>query len=512
MPKIKTLTVHNFRGIRNSTLDLDGCSVLILGENGTGKSSFVDALEFYFSGTVSHLEGAQGISTSRHAPHIHSDTGQTDVTMTFGNPEISLARTLRSFSEVDEDLREFHAVGEKARFILRRKNLLDFILAQPGPRYEQLAAIIGVSDLDKLERTLKQVRDDLDSNVCMLRNQVQAEEYKLDELIGLTDHSDDGILTALNSKLVELKQPILQTLVDIESRKLTTVSTSRSPEDTQKAVNIQNSLTQAQKISDKIYFLGDHEALWQEIDSLRADAAQVRELLFQEALIASRKILEEYSDLDYCPICMQQIDRQMVLKSLEKRVREAHVIEEKSSLIKDLRNDLTTAIQNRLADIESLSEKLLTLNNSWDALNLESYISLLEDIAKALTADPVEISLPTFLEVIDDPAIANSEKALQELATSLTKEKTRLEPTEQDQLIVDVIDLLTRVMDSRDSLLALRPKLAAKVATHHEMNTIYDCFISTKRIEIKRSMRTWKGISNDTSSVYTKMKVIRKLN
>ena len=83
MPKIKTLTVHNFRGIRESNIDLDGCSVLILGENGTGKSSFVDALEFYFSGTVSHLEGAQGISTPRHAPHIHSGQGQTKVVIGF---------------------------------------------------------------------------------------------------------------------------------------------------------------------------------------------------------------------------------------------------------------------------------------------------------------------------------------------------------------------------------------------------------------------------------------------
>ena len=83
MSKIKRLTANNFRGVIQESLDLDGCSVVILGENGTGKSSFIDALEFYFTGKVSHLEGTQGVSTARHAPHILVGEGETSVTIEF---------------------------------------------------------------------------------------------------------------------------------------------------------------------------------------------------------------------------------------------------------------------------------------------------------------------------------------------------------------------------------------------------------------------------------------------
>ena len=43
--KIKNINVHAFRGIRDLELELEGKSLLIQGENGTGKSSIVEAIE-----------------------------------------------------------------------------------------------------------------------------------------------------------------------------------------------------------------------------------------------------------------------------------------------------------------------------------------------------------------------------------------------------------------------------------------------------------------------------------
>ena len=62
MPRIRRLEIRGFRGIRQQVpLLLEGKSVLLFGENGTGKSSFVDALEKLFTGRVSTLDGrAQG--------------------------------------------------------------------------------------------------------------------------------------------------------------------------------------------------------------------------------------------------------------------------------------------------------------------------------------------------------------------------------------------------------------------------------------------------------------------
>ncbi len=181
---------------------------LILGENGTGKSSFIDAIEFYFTGKVSHLEGAQGVSTARHAPHILVGEGETSVTIEFTKNNLIVTRALDGEIEIPDELKSLHAQGSSATFILRRKNLLDFILAQPAPRYEQLAAIIGIDELDKTERSLMQTRDEIENDVNDLSAAVEAEKAKLTDLIGEIDFTDKNILAALNKKLQDIQTAI----------------------------------------------------------------------------------------------------------------------------------------------------------------------------------------------------------------------------------------------------------------------------------------------------------------
>ena len=49
--KIKNIEINAFRGIPDILkLNLQGNSLLLYGENGTGKSSIVDAIEFFFTG------------------------------------------------------------------------------------------------------------------------------------------------------------------------------------------------------------------------------------------------------------------------------------------------------------------------------------------------------------------------------------------------------------------------------------------------------------------------------
>lgn len=87
MVKIDRIEVEGFRGItRACTLPLNGKSLLLFGENGTGKSSFVDALERLFTGKVSTLEGRMGVSTERHGPNIR-------IPATAENDAVSLVTT-----------------------------------------------------------------------------------------------------------------------------------------------------------------------------------------------------------------------------------------------------------------------------------------------------------------------------------------------------------------------------------------------------------------------------------
>ena len=72
MIHVQALRVHEFRGIRDLTLELNSKNFAICGPNGTGKSGIVDALEFVLSGNISRLTGrGRGeLSIKAHGPHI----------------------------------------------------------------------------------------------------------------------------------------------------------------------------------------------------------------------------------------------------------------------------------------------------------------------------------------------------------------------------------------------------------------------------------------------------------
>ena len=127
------------------------------------------------------------------------------VEVEFERPAGAVSRTFRGFSSIPPALQQYVELGRNSKFILRRKQLLDFILAQPAPRYQQLAAIIGIGDLDKVERTLMRARDDLLSEKETLERQIQEEEAKLNDLLGAKVVTDRQILAAVNRKLAELE-------------------------------------------------------------------------------------------------------------------------------------------------------------------------------------------------------------------------------------------------------------------------------------------------------------------
>jgi len=92
--RINKIHIHAFRGIPDYELGLEGKNLLIKGDNGTGKSSFIDAFEFFFTGTLRALEGTQGLSLKRHAVNVKFDPSDLSVALTLSPGQVTLKRTL----------------------------------------------------------------------------------------------------------------------------------------------------------------------------------------------------------------------------------------------------------------------------------------------------------------------------------------------------------------------------------------------------------------------------------
>jgi len=208
--KIKIIDIKAFRGIPELNIDLDGKNLLVRGDNGTGKSSLVDAIEFFFRSKVAHLEKFQGLSLQKHATHIKHKSDQVNVQITFNPGNIKLSRTYSDKPTYPTALSSYFAEAESSTFILRRSQILEFIDNQPAERFRTIQNIIGIEKLDDYELTLKRVRDDLDTAIKSTAYLIETTYTELGTILQFKITNTEDILVALNKYWSEpLKLDIL---------------------------------------------------------------------------------------------------------------------------------------------------------------------------------------------------------------------------------------------------------------------------------------------------------------
>lgn len=236
--KIKKLKVKAFRGIRETTLDFDGKSLILYGENGFGKSSFANAFEFLIEGRITSLEGAKSTSTKKHAPHIDFDATDTSVSLITQNPDDTITRT---FGNIVGDESSFWQTAQNSNFILRRQQLLDFIIANPSGRYEQIAQIIGVSELDTTERNLKRKYESLKEEYRTLKKKKENVEQKILQQLEIDELDESLMLSSINRKLSSYHIE-LSTLDGLDEAKVSIIGEASSADKVQNAYELQKTI------------------------------------------------------------------------------------------------------------------------------------------------------------------------------------------------------------------------------------------------------------------------------
>src|ERR1051326_2368232 len=171
MIRAKSLTIQEFRGIRNLTLDLGGANFAVCGPNGTGKSGIVDALEFALTGNISRLAGSGtgGLSVKEHGPHVDSRNkpDKACVTLTVHIPSLkkdaTILRKVRdhkkpTITPLDADIQTvFATVALHPEFALSRREIIKYVLAEPGKRAREVQELLRLDEVDALRATLQRI-------------------------------------------------------------------------------------------------------------------------------------------------------------------------------------------------------------------------------------------------------------------------------------------------------------------------------------------------------------------
>lgn len=176
MIHIDKIRIEQFRGIRDLTLDLKMQNFAACGPNGTGKSGIVDAIEFALTGNISRLAGAGtgGLSVKAHGPHVDSrDKPEAasvtlDVTIpALANKKAQIRRTVKAAAApkivpADKDvLAAFADVAMHPEFVLSRRELIRYVLSEPGKRSQEVQTLLRLDDIEKMRAVLQKI-----ANAC----------------------------------------------------------------------------------------------------------------------------------------------------------------------------------------------------------------------------------------------------------------------------------------------------------------------------------------------------------
>lgn len=174
MVRLDKLRIKGFRGFRDLyTFDLGHNSVLLFGQNGTGKSSLLNAVEFTLFGDIEHFRGEEFSLTRDEIVNSFSPRKEAIVELfltLFDGKQCSIKRIKRlgekttslvlrmnemEFDGKDaqdkiDEIMKLSLIDFHSSVYLRQGLLRDIVIGAPRQRAEAIDSLIGIRDIDEI--------------------------------------------------------------------------------------------------------------------------------------------------------------------------------------------------------------------------------------------------------------------------------------------------------------------------------------------------------------------------
>jgi len=495
--KINDIHIHAFRGIPDYTLPLEGKNLLLKGDNGTGKSSFIDAFEFFFTGTIKHLEGTQGLSLKRHAANIKFEPSELCVALTMNPGQITLKRTLTDEPLPSQAMMSYFNNANKGTFILRRAQMLEFIEAKPRDRFSALSNIMGLAHLDEIELNLMKIRDAAKAELNSSNQQKNELYCELSKALNFKVTGLDDALTTLNDLLKSKCLPKLDSLNDIMNYCEKTLQSSKLHGTAEKAQPIERMMN----LADKDPFsedLGERiKAFNDDFNSFRKERLYDK-MEYMELLSTGKKIIID-EKRNACPLCGQQMDIHLVLDAIEKRLETLAGL---SELASNLRKTLPRIIDT-MSEIKSEIKALQTqLKNDADFASektrldesLAKFESLMQSI-KTVESFKNEIPYALYLSISLEINVI-----FRDVSLKCAKKIDELALSAKDTDVISVATTLVQIKNIVDGIIKNEKELLKRNTRHILTDGLFTIFSDIKKEEVQKA---YDFIKNDIQQYYS---------
>lgn len=445
MRKIKTFNIKGLRGIRDVLeLSLDQRSILLYGENASGKSSISDAFEWFYSNRIDHLSSAEigrdGIEGLRNVFLDESDDAFLEVDYDKSELKCRKSIVVKKGSLLDtcsNSTNEFNAylqISRNENLILRYKDLLSFILASKKDRLEKLSVIIGFTEItntrDVFKTAINSLKKEMKSGNFDTR--INTEQSRLIEYFGHNITSDEHYVESTN-KLLQLLGIEARIIKIPELDEL--LKTLKQPQDV-KIIEQRSFFDRvgdfATNLTAKLTIIeNDYSNYCTQYEKIAADVEKIKKIILENLLREGVKVLQAGVMEESCPLCLQPKQRTALLREIQRRLLELTEYKTEKAALEESRNSLKEMVQARINEV-----KILLSDGFFQS---EENKNLMKDIE--IIENQLENYLPNLkTDVVEGKKIKT--------CTELTFEKLRLE-TIQSSCKIKSDTLKERIKDNR---------------------------------------------------------------
>lgn len=306
--RIQYIELESFKGASNSIrIDFDTAkpAVMIFGENGTGKSTIVDAIDFVCNGNLGSLDDRSVPAHNRtvYMPTLGANKSNLKVKLGFkGNEWIGSLGTGSKPECSGPD-------GKPTALILRRNQILEIVNGQPKKRFEAIKSFVQVPHCESNESYLREAVKYIYKNYEEATRATAQAHEALESLWALEGKSGTDAITWAKSKTA-VKKDDLEQKVNILKQAKNYLDQSES------AYNSYNvALEEYQDQKEKML------NAQKEFEASQEEEQNKPDVLIQ-VLQDSKKYIEANKDIKNCPVCEQQIEPELLITKIDERLQE----------------------------------------------------------------------------------------------------------------------------------------------------------------------------------------------
>ncbi len=413
--RILELSVENIRGIKKLNIKLDGNNTVIFGQNGTGKSAVVDAIDFLLTGDIARLsgKGCGYLKLSEHGCHVDSRDNLKDtiVRAKIGidgkevvvERSISKPKTYKVTPNSEKDfIAPFFKMAELGQHLLSRREILKYITSEAGERAKEIQSLLNLSNIENLRALLVSVRNSAESQYKNAESNMALAESAIKNILSLQSYSRQQVLERINemrgilgSKPIsnisvdDIKKDVVSQMFGGRENDITMEQLENTAKELSNIISGEIVIVdegEEKKVKHKEYLVKKQSELMGIMDEVKQEAKIKEYSLYKKLFEIGASLIDESN---ICPLCGREWEGGDLREYLASKQEQNEVAKEKMKEIDETSSYLKQHIDLIARDVDILFRACKKLKDTKYSQQEHEKIKVLCETMSAAMLEPL---------------------------------------------------------------------------------------------------------------------------